>query len=160
MIIEKSWLGLANTQDEVHTFFGSQDQREWLLTFGLGIIILQGVSSRKSLAGVNMHVFTVVYLCTYLCVQTVFVDGGKWLYGSRMVLWVFVKIKKYVHVATLLVHQFWLVHKGMLYQIIGAQGNRCTVHVVYLYVGRSVKCKIKVHFGAKLLRQLPDFRVW
>jgi hypothetical protein len=34
--------------------FGYQDQREWLLTFGLGIIILQGVSSRKSLAGVNI----------------------------------------------------------------------------------------------------------
>jgi hypothetical protein len=31
-----------------------QDQREWLLTFGLGIIILQGVSRRKSLAGVNI----------------------------------------------------------------------------------------------------------
>jgi hypothetical protein len=40
MIIDNSW------------FFGYQDQREWLLTFGLGIMILQGVSSRKSLAGV------------------------------------------------------------------------------------------------------------
>jgi hypothetical protein len=39
---------------KVHTFFGYQDQREWLLTFGLGIMILQGVSSRKSLAGVNI----------------------------------------------------------------------------------------------------------
>jgi hypothetical protein len=28
--------------------------REWLLTFGLGIIIIQGVSSRKSLTGVNI----------------------------------------------------------------------------------------------------------
>jgi hypothetical protein len=44
MIIDNSCLGLANTQD---AFFGYQDQREWLLTFGLGIIILQGVSRRK-----------------------------------------------------------------------------------------------------------------
>jgi hypothetical protein len=28
--------------------------REWLLTFGLGIIILQGISRRKFLAGVNI----------------------------------------------------------------------------------------------------------
>jgi hypothetical protein len=41
----------------VHTFFGYQDQREWLLTFGLGIIILQGVSRRKCLAGVNIMVW-------------------------------------------------------------------------------------------------------
>jgi hypothetical protein len=34
--------------------FGYQDQRERLLTFGLGIITLQGVSSRKYLAGVNI----------------------------------------------------------------------------------------------------------
>jgi hypothetical protein len=50
MIIDNSWIGL-NTQDER---FSYQDQREWLLTFGLGIIILQGVSSRKSLAEVNI----------------------------------------------------------------------------------------------------------
>jgi hypothetical protein len=55
MIIDNSCLGLANTQDEWFTpFFGYQDQREWLLTFGLRIIILQGVSRRKSLAGVNI----------------------------------------------------------------------------------------------------------
>jgi hypothetical protein len=52
MIIDNSWLGLANTQDERFTPY--QDQREWLLTFGLGIIFLQGVSRRKSLAGVNI----------------------------------------------------------------------------------------------------------
>jgi hypothetical protein len=52
MIIDNRWLGLANAQDERFThFFCYQDQRERLLTFGLGIIILQGVSSRKSLAG-------------------------------------------------------------------------------------------------------------
>jgi hypothetical protein len=57
MIIDNSWLGLANTQYERFTpFFSYQDQREWLLTFGLGIIILQCVSSRKSLAVVNMCV--------------------------------------------------------------------------------------------------------
>jgi hypothetical protein len=37
-------------------FFGYQYQRERLLTFGLGIMILQGVSSRKSLAGVNIMI--------------------------------------------------------------------------------------------------------
>jgi hypothetical protein len=53
--IYNSWLGLANAQDERFTpFLGYQDQREWLFTFGLGIMILQGVSSRKSLAGVNI----------------------------------------------------------------------------------------------------------
>jgi hypothetical protein len=39
-----------------HLFWLSRSKREWLLTFGLGFIILQGVSRRKSLAGVNiMH---------------------------------------------------------------------------------------------------------
>jgi hypothetical protein len=32
------------------------------LTFGLGIIILQGVSRRKSLAGVNIMTYTTMYL--------------------------------------------------------------------------------------------------
>jgi hypothetical protein len=55
MIIDNSWLGLANTQPKKGVNLSSyQDQREWLLTFGLGIIILQGVSSRKSLLGVNI----------------------------------------------------------------------------------------------------------
>jgi hypothetical protein len=54
MIIDNSCLGLANTRWKVHTFFGYQDQREWLLTFGLGIIILRGVSRRKFLAGLNI----------------------------------------------------------------------------------------------------------
>jgi hypothetical protein len=48
MIIDERW--------KVHTFFGYQDQREWLLTFGLEIIILQGVSSRKCLEGVIIMV--------------------------------------------------------------------------------------------------------
>jgi hypothetical protein len=56
MIIYNSCLGLVNTQDERFTpfYLCYQDHREWLLTFGLGIIILQGVSRRKSLAGVNI----------------------------------------------------------------------------------------------------------
>jgi hypothetical protein len=51
MIIDNSWLDLADTP-----FFGYQDQRERLLTFGLWIIILQGVSSRKYMAGVNIMI--------------------------------------------------------------------------------------------------------
>jgi hypothetical protein len=45
--------------------FGYQDQREWLLTFGLEIVILHGVSSIKSLAGVNIMVAP-TYACSDL----------------------------------------------------------------------------------------------
>jgi hypothetical protein len=57
---------------KVHTFFGYQDQREWLLTFGLGIIILQGVSRRKSLAGLSIMITTLSYksLCIFIAYQT------------------------------------------------------------------------------------------
>jgi hypothetical protein len=55
MIRDNSWLGLANTQDERFiTFLVIKIKGNWLLTFGLGIILLQGVSSRKYLAGVNI----------------------------------------------------------------------------------------------------------
>jgi hypothetical protein len=47
IIMDNRCLGLAY-------LFGYEDQRELLLTFGLGIIILQGVSRRISLAGVNI----------------------------------------------------------------------------------------------------------
>jgi hypothetical protein len=56
MIIDNSCLGLANAQDERFTPF-LVIKIKWndcMLTFGLGIIILQGVSRRKSLAGVNI----------------------------------------------------------------------------------------------------------
>jgi hypothetical protein len=54
MIIDRSCLGLANTQGERFTPFLVIKIN--MLTFGLGIIILQGVSRRKSLAGVNIMV--------------------------------------------------------------------------------------------------------
>jgi hypothetical protein len=54
MIIDNSSLGLAKTQDERFTPFLVIKIKGNDLTFGLGIIILQGVSSRKSLAGVNI----------------------------------------------------------------------------------------------------------
>jgi hypothetical protein len=55
MIIDNSCLGLANRQDKRFTpFLGYQEHKGNDLTFGLGIIILQGVSSRKSLTGVNI----------------------------------------------------------------------------------------------------------
>jgi hypothetical protein len=44
----------ASTNEMVQGPFGYQDQRDWLFRFGSGIIILQGVSRRKSLAGVNI----------------------------------------------------------------------------------------------------------
>jgi hypothetical protein len=57
LIIDNSCLGLANTQDERFTPFLVIKIKWNDLTFGLGIIILQGVSRRKSLAGVNiMHI--------------------------------------------------------------------------------------------------------
>jgi hypothetical protein len=54
MIIDNSCLSLANTQDERFTPFLVIKMIKGLLTFGLGIIILQGISRRKSLAGVNI----------------------------------------------------------------------------------------------------------
>jgi hypothetical protein len=53
MIIDNSCLGLA-TQDERFIPFLVIKIKGNDLTFGLGIIILQGVSRRKSLAGVNI----------------------------------------------------------------------------------------------------------
>jgi hypothetical protein len=55
MIIDNSCLGLANTQDERFTpFLVIKIKGNDCHTIGLGIIILQGISRRKSLAGVNI----------------------------------------------------------------------------------------------------------
>jgi hypothetical protein len=54
MIMDNSCLGLANTQDERFTpFLVIKIKGNDCWTFGLGIIILQGVSRRKSLAFYN-----------------------------------------------------------------------------------------------------------
>jgi hypothetical protein len=63
MIIDNSCLGLANTQDERFTPFLVINIK-WLLTFGLGIVILQGVSRSKYLAGVyTMLLFGNLFFC-------------------------------------------------------------------------------------------------
>jgi hypothetical protein len=57
MIIDNSCLGLANTQDERFTpFFWLSRSKGMTVDIGLGIIILLGISRRKSLAGV-------MYIC-------------------------------------------------------------------------------------------------
>jgi hypothetical protein len=54
MIIDNSCLGLANTQDERFTPFWLSRSKG--MTVDIWIRILQGVSRRKSLAGVNINI--------------------------------------------------------------------------------------------------------
>jgi hypothetical protein len=70
MIIDNSCLALANTQDERFTpFLVIKIKREWLLTFGLGIIILHSVSRRKSLAGESLEEVYIFCHHVFCCVS-------------------------------------------------------------------------------------------